>query len=102
MEYFVALNHLKMQTPSERRENHCIDLIANLSSPEHRLHDLLPDRVRDTRQRETRSNANMYYNFKFRTGRFKISPLVHAINCYNSRLAQRGLRFYDVLLTLIF
>ena len=60
MEYFVALNHLKMQTLSERRENHCIDLIANLSSPEHRLHDLRPDRVRDTRQ--TRSNANMCYN----------------------------------------
>ena len=82
MEYLVALNHLKMQTLSERRENHCIDLIANLSSPEHRLDDLLhADSVRDTRQRETRSNANMYYNFKFRTERFKNSPLVHAINC---------------------
>jgi hypothetical protein len=30
VEYFAALNHL----------------IANLSSPEHRLHGLLPDRVR--------------------------------------------------------
>jgi hypothetical protein len=46
VEYFAALNHLKMQMLSERRENHCIDLIANLSSPEHRLHGLLPDRVR--------------------------------------------------------
>ena len=32
VEYFVASNHLKMQTLSERRENHCIDLIANLCS----------------------------------------------------------------------
>ena len=46
VEYFAALNHLKMQMLSERRENHCIDLIANLSSPEHRLHGLLTDRVR--------------------------------------------------------
>jgi hypothetical protein len=69
VEYLVASNHLKMQTLSERRENHCIyrlDCESTVSSPEHRLHDLLPDRVRDTRQSETRSNANMYYNFKFR------------------------------------
>jgi hypothetical protein len=65
-----------------------VDLIANMSSPEHRIHNLLPDRVRDTRQRETRSNPNMYYNFKFRTERFKNSPLVYAINCYNSSLAR--------------
>jgi hypothetical protein len=32
VEYFVASNHLKMQTLSERRENHCIDLIVNLCS----------------------------------------------------------------------
>ena len=88
IDYSVALNRLKMQMLSERRETHCVDLIANISSPEHRIHNLLPDRVRDTRQRETRSNPNMYYNFKFRTERFKNSPLVYAINCYNSSLAR--------------
>ena len=72
-----------MQTLSERRENHCVDLIVNMSSPEHRLQNLLPDRVRDTKQRETISNPNMYYNFKFRTGKFKNSPLVYAKNSYN-------------------
>jgi hypothetical protein len=84
----MALNRLKMQMLSERRETHCVDLITNISSPEHRIHNLLPDRVRDTRQRETRSSPNMYYNFKFRTERFKKSPLVYAINCYNSSLAR--------------
>ena len=88
IDYSMALNRLKMQMLSERRETHCVDLIANISSPEHRIHNLLPDRVRDTRQRETRSNPNMYYNFKFRTERFKNSPLVYAINCYNSILAR--------------
>jgi hypothetical protein len=28
----------------------------------------------------------MYYNFKFRKERFKNSPLVYAINCYNSEI----------------
>jgi hypothetical protein len=98
VEYFVALNHLKMQTLSERRDNHCGGLIANLSSPEHRLHNLLPDRVRDTRQSETRSNANMYYNFKFRTERFKNSPLVYAINCYNCQSDDSVIANWHVLM----
>ena len=36
IDYSVALNRLKMQMLSERRETHCVDLIANISSPEHR------------------------------------------------------------------
>ena len=40
-DYSVALNFLKMQSPSERRENHCVDLIAHMSATEHRLHNLL-------------------------------------------------------------
>ena len=76
-----------MQSLNKRRENHCVDLIANLSEPDHRLHvNLLPDRIADIRQRETRSNDSMYYNFKFRTERLKNSPLVHSINCYNRSL----------------
>jgi hypothetical protein len=88
VDYPVALNRLNMQMLSERRENHCVELVSNISHPEHRLHYLLPNRVRDTRQRETRSDGNKYYNFKARTERFKNSPLVKAIKCYNSSLAE--------------
>ena len=37
-----------MQSLNKRRENHCVDLISNLSEPDHRLHNLLPDRIADT------------------------------------------------------
>ena len=76
VDYLIALDNLNMQSLNKRLENHCVDLIANLSEPDHRLHNLLPDRIADIRQRET----------KFRTERLKNSPLVHSINCYNRSL----------------
>lgn len=76
-----------MQTLRERREKHCVELVTKLSSPEHRLHHLLPERVGEIRQRETRSNVDINYNFEYTTERFKNSPLVYAINSYNSKLA---------------
>lgn len=61
-----------METLNERSEMDCIDLIANISATtKHRLHNLqLPDRVKDKRQRETRTNVDVYNTFKFKTDRF--------------------------------
>ena len=55
---------------------HCVELITKLYPPEHRL---LPERLGEIRQRETRSNVDMFYNFKYTTERFENSPLVYAI-----------------------
>lgn len=84
LNYEQALEHLNLETLSERREKHCIELVKRMSSPSHKLHHLLPDRVNDVRQRTTRYDGNKFYNFKYRTDRFKNSPLVYAINSYNS------------------
>ena len=54
--------------------------------PSHKLHDLLPKKLNDIRERETRANGNKIYNFFCTTERFKNSPLVHAINEYNFKL----------------
>jgi hypothetical protein len=51
MGYCEALDHLKIQTLRERCEKHCVELITKLSSPEHRLHHLLPERVGEIRDR---------------------------------------------------
>ena len=45
--YLIALDNLNMQSLNKRRENHCVDLIANLYEPNHLLHNLLPDRIAD-------------------------------------------------------
>ena len=79
MDYCEAFDHLKMQTLKERRQKHCVELITKLSSPQHRLHHLLPKRVGEIRQRETGSNVDKFYNFKYTTERFKNSPLVYVI-----------------------
>lgn len=55
VDYIQALNQLKVKTLRDKRERHCIDLIVNISDPHHRLHNLLPERVGEIRQRETRS-----------------------------------------------
>ena len=60
IDYTAALNYLNIQTLRERRERHCVDLIANISVPWHRLHNLLAERFGEIRQRETsRSKVNM-------------------------------------------
>ena len=41
-------------------------------------------KVGELRQKDTRSNDDKYYNFKYRTERFRKSPLVYAINSYNN------------------
>jgi hypothetical protein len=57
-----------------------------MSSPSHKLHYLLPEKVGNISNRETRSNRNKFYNFKSRTDRFKNSPLGYAIDKYNNNI----------------
>ena len=52
--------------------------------PAHRLHSLLPRKLGDIKERETRANGQKMYNFFFKTKRFKHSPLVFAIDKYNN------------------
>ena len=72
--YEDALATFKLSSSKERRELHCIELIKRMSSPLHKLHYLLPEKVRNVRQRGTRYDGNTFYNFKCRTDRFKKRP----------------------------
>jgi hypothetical protein len=86
MDYNESLAHFRMYTLKERRdhERHCVELIRKISSEGHRLHFLLPAKVGELRPKDTRSNDDKYYNFKYRTERFRKSLLVYAINSYNN------------------
>ena len=70
----------------KRRNNLCASLIEDILEPSHRLHGLLPKKLEDVRERETRTNGKKIYNFFCNTERFRNSPLVHAINEYNFKL----------------
>ena len=51
----------------------------------HKMHDLLLPRLEDLHYyRSTRSNCNQIYNYKFKTERFRNSPIVYAISKFNS------------------
>ena len=56
-----------------------------MSDPSQKLNYLLPEKVRDVRHIGTRYDGDKFCNFKCRTERFKNSPLVFAIDKYNSR-----------------
>ena len=60
-------------------------LIKSMSNSDHKLHNVLPKKVHEIRNRETRQNSHMYYNFKWRTERFKNSPISYAISKYNEK-----------------
>ena len=60
-----------------------INLIKTLLDPCHKLHDLLPPKVCEIRNRETRLSGQKFYNFNCRTQRFKNSPIVYGIEQYN-------------------
>ena len=65
------------------------NLIKIMIDPRHGLHSLLPETVNQIRQRQTRSNGEKLYNFRYRTEvteRFKNSPIVHGIESFNPRL----------------
>jgi hypothetical protein len=69
LSYEDALASSKLLPFNQRRDIHCIDLIKKMSSPSRKLHYLLPEKVGNIRNRETRSNRNKFYNFKSRTDR---------------------------------
>lgn len=75
-----------LQTLQERRTAMCIDLVGKMSSPQHKLHHLLPSKLCQTRQRGTRQNGELYYNYQFRTERFRKSPIVSSIELFNNSL----------------
>ena len=85
-DYKSLLIQSNLLSLEERRNNLCASLIEDMLEPSHKVHGLLPKKLNDIRERETRSNGNKIYNFSCTTERFKNSPLVHAINEYNLKL----------------
>ena len=47
----------------ERRNNLCASLIEDMLEPSHRLRGLLPKKLKDIRERVTRTNGKKIYNF---------------------------------------
>ena len=86
LDYDQAITETKLQTLEERRDDLCVSLIKKMLEPNHKLHSLLPKKLKDIRQKETRTSSQKLYNFPSKTERFKHSPLVYCIYLYNSRL----------------
>ena len=85
-EYDSLLSQSNLLTLEERRNNLCAALIKDLLKPSYRLYSLLPKKVNDIRERETRTNGEKVYNYYCKTERFRNSPVVHAIDVYNFKL----------------
>ena len=64
----------------------CIELIRQMSQTGHKLHHLLPEKLRNIRQRETRLCGQLFYNYKYRTERFENSPVVSSIELLTNPL----------------
>ena len=84
--YDKCLKTAKLTSLKERRDRLCIQLIRSRSNSDHKLHNLLPKKVHETRNRETRQNSHMYYNFKCRTESLQNSAISNAISKYNEAL----------------
>ena len=84
-DYDKSLQTAELVSLKERRDQMCIQLIKSMSNSDHKLHNVLPKKVHEIRKRETRQNSHMYYNFKWRTERFKNSPISYAISKYNEK-----------------
>ena len=84
LKYEEALTTFKLTSSKERREKHCVKLIKQMLDMSHKLNYLLPEKVRDVWHRGTRYDGNKFYNVRCRTEHFKNSPLVFAIDKYNS------------------
>ena len=82
-DYHMCLQTAELVSLKERRDQMCIQLIKSMSNSNHKLHNVLPKKVHEIRNRETRQNSHMYHNFKWRTERFKNSPISYAISKYN-------------------
>ena len=79
LDYDQAITETKLQTLEERRDELCVSLIKKMLEPNHKLHSLLPKKVKDIRQKETRTSSQKLYNFPSKTERFKHSPSVYCI-----------------------
>ena len=86
-DYDKCLKTAKLTSLKGRRDQLFIQVIKSMSNSDHKLHNLLPKKVHKIRNRETRQNSHMYYNFKCRTERFKNSPISYAISKYNETLS---------------
>ena len=82
-DYDEALRIAGIDSLQERRDRMCAELVKGMSNPDHKLHHLLPRRVQDVRERDTRLNNQLFYNFQGKTDRFRNSPLSYAVNRYN-------------------
>ncbi len=83
LKYHEALMESNLKTLTDRRDDMCVQLIKDMSNPNHKLNHLLPKKTSQIKQRETRMNEATYYNFACKTERFKHSPIVYAIGKYN-------------------
>ena len=64
-DYDQALTETKLQTLEERRDELCVSLITKMLEPNHKLHSLLPKKLKDIRQKETRTSNQKLYNVPF-------------------------------------
>ena len=85
-DYEKLLLKAGMHTLEQRRNTMCIDLISKMSDPQHKLHHLLPNKLCKVRQRDTRQNGQLFYNYHYRTERFRNSPIVSSIELYNNSI----------------
>ena len=85
-EYDKLLRMAGVKSLYERRCDMCIELIRQMSQTGHKLHHLLPQKLRNIRQREARLSGQLFYNYKYRTERFENSPVVSSIELYNQSL----------------
>ena len=85
-DYDKVLRIAKIESLEKRRDRMCIELIKEMSKPNHKLHSLLPKKICEVRKRTTRLNNQMYYNFMGKTERFKSSPISYAVSKYNETL----------------
>jgi hypothetical protein len=80
--YEETLVECNLKTLEGRREDVCINLINSLLHPGHKDY-LLPPKVCEIRNRETRLSGEMFYKFNCRTQRFKNSATAYGIEQYN-------------------
>ena len=69
-DYDKCLQTAELVSLKEGRDQMCIQLIKSMSNSDHKLHNVLPKKVHEIRNRETRQNSHMYYNFKWRNWTF--------------------------------
>ena len=86
-DYDKVLRIAKIESLAKLRDRMCIELVKEMSNPNHKLHSLLLKKICDVRKRTTRLNNQMYYNFMGKIERFKSGPISYAVNKYNETLS---------------